>query len=80
MPKLIRRAKYYRRIKCRFCDWSTMPWFTRVDGTISGSDHAYHRLHDHYINDHPEILQFIEHQIEDLEVLHGETGTQFRWY
>lgn len=61
------------------CDWSTVPWWTRSDGSISGSDYAYNRLNDHYAQEHPEILAKIEILLEDLEVLQYEAWPRPEW-
>lgn len=48
------------RIKCRYCDWSALPFRTLKNGTTRGPNRAYNFLFAHVEEEHPEFWEKIK--------------------
>jgi hypothetical protein len=61
------------RLRCRYCDWSTLAWFTARNGHRHS---GMNRLLDHVEDCHPERAEETRNRLVGLPE-EPETGTRF---
>ena len=55
-----------RRIKCRFCDWSILPFRVLASGKTRGPSQAFVILRDHIEAEHPDEYDSIYSRRESV--------------
>ena len=54
------------RLKCKFCDWSTVKGFMKKDGKFSGIDKAHQRLLSHVEYTHHVEYRRVRKALDEL--------------
>lgn len=52
------------RLKCKFCDWSTVKGYKNKDGKFQGIEQAQQRLLGHVLSKHQEEYEQVKESLE----------------
>lgn len=53
------------RVHCKFCDWSTLRYFTKKKGGVSNTHQAFQRLKTHMFLEHMDELEEVDNKLDE---------------